>query len=101
MLATQCTEVHGIEAIIPLTNSYVYFTCNFVIKLNKPYLKLQFDYNSVGTNSLRIMGNELVTLHVIDLQTSEKKFPNHGTNIHFSRGQICGPMIVRELVSTE
>ena len=43
--------------------------CCIIIKLNKTYLKLQFDYNSVGTNSLRIMGNEHVTLHVIDLQT--------------------------------
>ena len=47
------------------------------------------------------MGNERVTLHMIDLQTSEKKFPNHGTNIHFSGGHMCGSMILGELVPTE
>ena len=61
-----------------------------IIKLNKTYLKLQFDYNSVGTNSLRIMDNEHVTLHAIDFQTSETKFLNHGTNIHFPGGKCAG-----------
>ena len=27
-----------------------------IIKLNETYLKVKFDFNSVGTNSLRIMG---------------------------------------------
>ena len=41
---------------------------------------MKFDFNSVGTNSLRIMGNELLTPHVTNPQTLEWKILNHGAN---------------------
>ena len=60
---------------------------------------MKFDLISVGTNSLRIIGNEHVTPQVFDLQTSERKIMNHGALI--LGGLLGGPMILSELVPTE